>query len=516
MRKWAGEVHSRWNSQVLPYAGRPDVLPQQDAIWPSSRGGFWISPEGRHPVRVPDLDSAARVFSDARQARSQQKFTQAVNDLWGGGVCAVEGQPLERPARPVIWKSAEKPGTLDLWLPGVGEYRVNSLEDAATFFTGRGVLTRAQTQEVVERQTYKADIRRVWGENVDAPDQRPTLPVTRPTIWKSTSPRGGYWVEVPGYGRHHVRDLQAAHEELRACAVPRRIDTHRQIELQRFSREVYKRWDASVKPVASGEQAHPNCASIWESVAVPGTYGVNIPHIGKSRVASLDKAQELLLRHGIRPQVRMSNGENVVVTHSHLSPAAILQLEQQHGIGITPILLAGKEIGYLLGSPDKTIRKRAMLTCHGGAIGENRQFLKPADTDFHFLGTSGDYLLTETGWMMEKLRQGKVSLDDPSQIYTGARMATDYTLQPVIAGDISNFSVEQAVAVAAEHQRKVGGDMSDMVLLNPGAHHMHFSDVLQAMGDTFGLGAQNLLVCNFCRRKVPGNSAFNAVQRARP
>ena len=194
------------------------------------------------------------------------------------------------------------------------------------------------------------------------------------------------------------------------------------------------------------------------------------------------------------------------VTGSEIPLESRSALARTHGVAITPLVVAGKEIGYRIGSQGASL-DTALVCCHGGGMGQGT-FAKPAGVELRFAVPGNTALRSAPLVFAERLRLGELRFDDESQFHGNAdtRRLVDYTLgggMRTTAQDIAGFLGRAGKAGLAIP--------FDFLVINRNAHGVCFSDLLEAVRLADGQPLTTL-VCHFCRSHDYDYAVFDALR----
>jgi hypothetical protein len=185
-----------------------------------------------------------------------------------------------------------------------------------------------------------------------------------------------------------------------------------------------------------------------------------------------------------------------------MPPEMRVALEKEHGIAILPLLLRGKEIGYLLRSAGG-FSSTFFVSAIGHAV-DGERFGKPPGIEFDFAAPRNMMLQSTTMQYAKRLKDGLVRFDDDSQVYGhGHRDASNYRL----SGNIRTQPADAATFVGQMHRESVANAF-DFILLNRQAENVTLADLI----DSFrGLDYEpTRLVCHFSRVGNADGGVFSA------
>lgn len=241
---------------------------------------------------------------------------------------------------------------------------------------------------------------------------------------------------------------------------------------------------------------------IWESQSQPGQYGVHLPGAKPFKMAkNLDEITVLLTQYGIHP--RISYGEGITVDGTDFPVTERMAMAESLGINIDPVVIQGKEIAYRF-SAKSGFNPQVLVSSHGSARSDGLTFKKQKQLTFLFASPTNHILASNTLQFSEHFMRGKVAFQDSSQVYDGSvEEATNYKLR----GNIRT-QPNQIAEFIQRMQNTKSPELFDFVLLNREASGIRFSDLIQAMQDTFGMDAQKKLICHFCRPKNEDAARF--------
>lgn len=244
------------------------------------------------------------------------------------------------------------------------------------------------------------------------------------------------------------------------------------------------RWGNTIDVLAQRPgRDHPRPA-IWMSKRHAGAYGLFLPGRDRPLVTeSLERAHACFADAGYGRAA--PKGQRDIHVDGSMPTAACAQLERDHGISITPLVVHGREIAYLLAGHAGPTRTVLLCAEHTGSQGT---FSKPPGIELCFAaGEAPDPLE-----FAAVLGDGTGRLD-PTRVHGfGVEDVADHPLAA------SPLPVDQAAAFVGRSSS--GEHPFGLVLLNPQARKVTLGAVMQSLT---ALDVEpNRLVCHLARART--------------
>ncbi|PJE80722.1 hypothetical protein CI610_00272 [invertebrate metagenome] len=209
-------------------------------------------------------------------------------------------------------------------------------------------------------------------------------------------------------------------------------------------------------------------------------------------------------RSATRKHQDLTEADRMAGVGEHLNlnnPPSLSVQEQDHlaslyGVRTIPVMINGKEIGYMLTtrSTDEEPPETLLFSSHASGKENREKFKNPGFDNIFFATPRNKILRSRTILFAQKLAEGHARFPDESQIYSQQQYITDYK----ISGGI-NTQPDQAAKQL--HQMRTQPENVtnhfDFLLLDRNVRGLHFSDLLNAMHNS-GLHYDRM-VCHMCR-----------------
>ncbi|WNI88019.1 putative adhesin [Citrobacter portucalensis] len=189
------------------------------------------------------------------------------------------------------------------------------------------------------------------------------------------------------------------------------------------------------------------------------------------------------LRRGPVGIGELSTGSGITVSKSWVTEEARCNLEKKYNISITPVIVEGKEIGYVFGQNRSDIGK-IYLNCHGTSKNVN-DFEKPVGVALKFVTPKDHNLIASSARLADNVAEGRVLYETPSEQTNGAdnkKTLKNYSLSGFTERFHYGNSENCAISAGA---LKFKGKPINLMVLNPNAKGIHLTDVIQGVNDTF-------------------------------
>lgn len=267
-----------------------------------------------------------------------------------------------------------------------------------------------------------------------------------------------------------------AHSIAPAPAPPQALQAHMQA-----------RWGDVVDVRSSKPPSDHAKPAIWMSTRHPGEFGLFLPGRERLIVApDLQTAEAHFQEAGYKPGTL---GPRDPIHLAGTMPMAFrVLLERRHAITITPLVIRGHEIAYVL-SKDKRPDPTVLLCAERGS--PCGSFMKPTGiqvvfADQRVAGRDADPL-----GFAETVRGNTARLDPARQYGFGVEEVVDY---PLVAAPLT---AERAAPFIGASKPGVGQSF-DLALLNPEARGVTLADLVDSLAPSLGM-EPNRLVCHLAR-----------------